>query len=100
MGNMILLVLVQADAAHESDLNFVSHRNSAQELRAGAATLLSNCEQRRDVVCGMRVICCQESVVHVQFADGYAVGPCSPLRFEPLDDIDSQKTRAVCAWMR
>jgi len=68
--------------AHEVYLDFVGHGNGAEQLRAGAAALLRDGQQRRDIVPRMRVIRRQKGVVHVQLADGDSVGPGGPFNLE------------------
>ena len=71
-------------AADQVDLDFVSDGDGAEQLRAGAAALLGDGEQRRDIVPRVRVIRRQEGVVHVQLAHGDPVGPGGPFGFKAL----------------
>ena len=80
MGDVVDLVLVQADALHEIDLNLVSGSQTAHQRRAVKAALLRNREHGRDVVAGMRIVGGEERVVHVEFAHRDAVGPGRPFR--------------------
>ena len=84
MSDVIDLVLVQADALHEIDLNFVGRRQSAHEVRACQPAVLGHSQHRRNVVAGMRIVRGEERVVEIEFADGHAVGPGGPFRRNPL----------------
>jgi hypothetical protein len=80
VGNVVDLVLVQADSLDQADLHLVCRRQTADQVVAGHAELLSDRDQRGDVVTGMGVIGRQKRVVIVEFAHCDAVGPRGPLR--------------------
>ena len=80
MGDVIDLVLVQADALHEVDLDLVGSSQPAHERRTVEATMLGDGEHRRDVVTGVRVVRGQERVVIVELTHRDTVGPGRPFR--------------------
>jgi hypothetical protein len=84
MGDMIDLVLVQADAFHEIDLNLIARRKAASERGAIETAMLGDRQDWRDVVAGVRVIGSQKGVVKIQFAHRDAIGPGRPFRRDPL----------------
>ncbi|MCP2280720.1 hypothetical protein APR09_006329 [Nocardia amikacinitolerans] len=53
MGDVVDLVLVQADSAHQVDLDLVAGGQAADQLGSGAAGVLGDGEDRRDVVAGV-----------------------------------------------
>ena len=93
--DVILFVFVEADGADEVDLDFVSDGDGAKQLRAGAAALLGDGEQRWDVVRGMRVIRRKKSVVHVQLPHGDPIGPGGPFGFKALVRRDAEESGAA-----
>jgi hypothetical protein len=84
MGDVVDLVLVQADAFHEIDLNLVAGGDASGECRARQAAMLRHGKDRRDVVARMRIVGGEEGVVEVEFAHRHAVGPCRPFRRDAL----------------
>ena len=78
MGDVIYLMLVQADALYEIDLHFVAGGQAFGECGAREATMLRHGEDWRDVVAGMRIIGGKECVVEVQLTHCNAVGPGRP----------------------
>ncbi len=89
MGDVIDLVLVQADALHQIDLDLVAGREAAHERRAVQAAMLRHGQHRRDVVAGMRVVGGEERVVKVELAHGDAVGPAPPIPARPGARVSS-----------
>ena len=83
VGDVVDLVLVQADRAHEVDLDLVAGREAAHERRAVGADVLRDGEDRRDVVARVRVVGGEERVVVVELAHGDAVRPRRPLGAGP-----------------
>ena len=83
VGDVVYLVLVQADGAHEVYVNLVARGEAAQQLGARLARLLRHGQNRRDVVAGVAVVGGEEGVVHVQLAHRRAVGPGGPFRADP-----------------
>ena len=75
MGDVVDLVLVQADALHEIDLDLVSGGKAANQRPAIETAVLRDCQNWRNVVAGMRVVGGQERVVKIELAHGNAVGP-------------------------
>jgi hypothetical protein len=84
MGDVVDLVLMQADALHEIDLDFIGRSQAAHEAGAGQPAMLRDGQHRRNVVAGMGIVCGQERVVEIQLADGDPIGPGGPLRRYPL----------------
>ena len=80
MGDVVDLVLVQADRAHQVDVDLVAGGEPAQQVGAGLAEALRDREDRRDVVAGMAVVGGEEGVVHVELAHRGAVRPGRPFR--------------------
>ena len=80
MRDVVDLVLVQANALHEVDLDFVAGRKPAHERMAIEAAMLRHGQDRRDVVAGVRIIGGEERVVKVELAHGDAVRPRRPFR--------------------
>ena len=62
--------------------------------------MLRDCEDRRNVVAGMRVVGGQERVVEIQFAHCNAVGPGGPFRRDALVLVQPEHCRAGLEWMR
>ncbi len=79
MGDVVDPVLVQADPAHQVDLDLVAGGDAAHERGPVEAAVLGDGEDRRDVVAGMGVVGREERVVEVQLAHGDAVRPGGPL---------------------
>src|ERR1700721_1011589 len=75
---MVNLVFVQAYSLGQVDLNFVGSGQTTDEIAPPHPELLSNGNQRRDVVAGVGVLGGQKCVVEVEFANRDAVGPCRP----------------------
>jgi len=84
MGDVVDLVLVQADALHEIDLDLVSGGKAANQRPAIETAVLRDCQNWRNVVAGMRVVGGQERVVKIELAHGNAVGPCRPFGRDTL----------------
>jgi hypothetical protein len=78
--DVVDLVLVEADALDEVDLDLVAGRDAADQVRAADALVLSDGQDRGDVVTRVRVLLREEGVVEVELADRDAVGPGGPLR--------------------
>ena len=81
---MVDLVLVQAHSLDEVDLDLVAGGHTVDEVLAVDALVLGDGEDRRDIVTGVGVLGGEEGVVEVEFAHGHTVGPCRPLRGEPV----------------
>ena len=94
MGDMVDLVLVQANALHQIDLDFIGRSQPAHEIRAGRAAMLRHRQQRRNIVAGVRIVGRQERVVEIEFADGDAVRPCGPFRRKARATRQSENRRA------
>jgi hypothetical protein len=97
VGNVVDLVLVQADRAHEIHLNLVSGRDPAHQGATVLAGVLSDREDRRDVVARVRVFGREESVVVVELAHGHAVGPRCPLGARTAVKRRTEQVRASAA---
>src|SRR5699024_10529735 len=83
VGDVVDLVLVQADGVHQGDLHLVRGGDGADQLGAGGTGVLGDGEQRGDVVTGVGVVGGQVGVVEVQLADRHSVRPGGPLRADP-----------------
>ena len=79
VGDVVDLVLVQADRSNEVDLDLVSGREAADECGPSSADVLGDREDRRNVVAGVRILGREEGVVVVELAHRDAVRPCGPL---------------------
>ena len=84
MGDVVDLVLVQADGAHQVDLDLIAGGDAADQLGAGFSQSLRDGKDWWNVVAGMRVIGGEEGVVHVEFAHRDPVGPGGPFRCDSL----------------
>ena len=100
MGDVVDLVLVQADRAHQVDLDLVAGGDTADQLGAAAAGLLRRRQDRRNVVAGMAVLGSEEGVVIIELAHGGAVRPGRPLRMHPHVRTAAEHRRAAGARMR
>ncbi len=80
VGDVVDLVRVQGDPPGQVDLDLVGGGHGPHQVAAGAADVLGDGQQGRDVVAGVGVLGGQERVVEVQFAHGHAVGPRRPFR--------------------
>lgn len=78
VGDVVDLVLVQADAFDQVDLHLVCGGDAADQVTAADVELLGHRDQGRDVVTRVRVLGGQEGVVEVEFAHGNPVGPGGP----------------------
>jgi hypothetical protein len=81
---MVDLVLVQADALHQIDLDLIGRRQPAQQFLTRRSAVLGNRQHRRDVVAGMGIVRGQIRIVEVEFADRDAIGPRRPFRLITL----------------
>jgi len=87
------ILLVQADPLDQIDLDLVSGGQATDQVTAADAELLSDRDQRRDVVAGVGVVGGQEGVVEVQIAGRYAVCPGRPLGGITAVDAEDRRTR-------
>ncbi len=99
MRDVVDLVLVQADRAHEIDVDLVSRGEPADQVAARSPHRLCHGKDRRDVVAGMRVVLGQERVVHIEFAHRGAVRPRRPFRTDTLSRGHAEHGGGVLAWM-
>ena len=76
---MIDLVLVQANGLYQADMDLVGRHNASEHIWSGLAQLLCHSEYSWNAVSRMGIVSGQEGIVIVQFSNGRAVGPCSPL---------------------
>ena len=90
MGDVIDLVLVQANALHEIDLDFVGGGQPANEVRARQSAMLGDREHGGNVVAGMRIVRRQERVVEIELAHGNAIGPGRPFRRNALCPVQPE----------
>jgi hypothetical protein len=84
VGDVIDLVLVQAHALDEVDLDLIARGHTVDEVLARDALVLGDGEDRRDVVAGVGVFGGEERVMEVELAHGDAVGPGCPFRGEAV----------------
>ena len=91
VGDVVDLVLVQADGLDQVHLDLVAGGDGADQVGAVGAHVLGDGEDRRDVIARVGVVRGQERVVVVQFADGHAVGPGCPFRGDALADAEHQR---------
>ena len=82
--DVVDLVLVQADRAHQVDLDLVAGGEAADQIASRLLHRLRDRQDRRDVVAGMRVVGGQERVVHVELAHRGAVRPGGPFGADAL----------------
>ncbi len=95
MTDVIDLVLMQRNRAHQIDLDFIAGGQAADQIAAGFAHGLRDREDRRDVVAGMRVIGGEKRIVHVQLSHRGAVGPGGPFRGDAFGGGDAEHGGAV-----
>ena len=80
MGDMVHLMFMQANRAHQIHMEFVPCGQATDQIAPGFPHGLRHRKHWRDIVARVGVIGGEESVVHVQFAHGGAIGPGSPFR--------------------
>src|SRR5699024_3688028 len=91
VGDVVDLVGVQGDGAHQVDLQLVAGGQRSDQLLAGAAHVLADGQDRRDVVGRVGVVGGQERVVEVQLTHGDPVGPGGPFGGGALvDAVDAR----------
>ncbi len=95
VGDVVDLVLVQADRLDQVDLDLVAGGDAADQVRAAGADVLGDGQDRRDVVAGVGVVRGEEGVVVVEFAHGDAVGPGGPLGGDALLDAEDRGALAA-----
>ncbi len=100
MGDVIDLVLVQANAGHEIDLNFVAGGQAAHQRGATQAAMLRHRQDRGNVVAGVRIIGSEICVVKIEFTHRHAIGPGGPLRREAALERQPKHRRARLERMR
>ena len=99
VGDMVDLVAVQVDGGREGDLDLIGGDNAPDQVGPGAAALLDDCQQRRDVVAGVGEVGGQEGVVEVELAHRGAVGPGGPLGGYPRPRAEAKHGRPAVARM-
>ena len=90
VGDVVDLVLVQAHALDQVDLDLVAGGHTVDEVLAADALVLGDREDRRDVVAGVGVFGGEEGVMEVEFADRDAIGPGGPFRGEAFVQRQSE----------
>ena len=65
MGDVVYLMFMQADRAHQVDLDFITGGNAADQLGTRLVHGLRHGQDRRNVIAGVRVVGSQERVMHV-----------------------------------
>ena len=80
MGDVIHLMFMQANRAHQIHMEFVSCGQATDQIAPGFPHGLRHRQHWRDIVARVRVIGGEESIVHIQFTDGCAVRPSGPFR--------------------
>jgi hypothetical protein len=99
MGDVIHLVLMQADGAYQIHLNFVPGGDAANQVSTRLLHRLRDGQDRRDVVAGVRVVGGEEGVVHIQLAHRRAIRPGRPFRAEALRGRQAEDGGAALARM-
>ena len=100
MGDVVDLMLVQANRFDEIDLNFIARRDPANKIGAVAPALLRDRENRRDIIARMRVISGQKRVVKIKLAHRGAVRPGGPFRAYAMTFGQTEQCRPAVAQMR
>src|SRR5690606_18326108 len=95
VGDVVDLVLVQADRLHQVDLDLVPSDDAVQKVGAVAAQMLGDGEDRRDVITRVRVVGGEEGVVVVELPYGDAVRPGCPLGADSGGDTEDGGARCV-----
>jgi len=95
MRDMVDLVLVQADALHQVDLDFVAGGEPPNQRRAVLLHRLRDCQHRRDVVARVAVFGGEERIVEVELAHRDAVGPGCPFGADEGVVREAEDVRAV-----
>ena len=78
--HVVDLVLVQAHAFDQVDLDFIAGCNAADKVAAAQPLVLRCGKKRRNIIAGVGIFGGEEGVVIVQLADCGAIGQCGPLR--------------------
>src|SRR6266481_1898657 len=84
MRDVVDSVPMKANRFHEINLYFVCGSDSANQVFSRPVYGLSDCEDRWNVVPGMRIVRAQKCVMHIKFADRCAIRPRCPLRTKTL----------------
>ena len=95
MSDVVNLMLVQANTFHQVHLDFITGRNTTQQIVTVLSTLLSNGQQGRDVVTGVRVIGGQERVMKVKFTNGCPISPRGPLSTNAMAGRKPKQSRSI-----
>ena len=98
MGDVIDLVLVQADRAHQVHLDLVAGGQCPQQVHAATPALLRDSQDWRDVVAGVAVLGREERVVVIELAHRGAVGPRGPFRVDA--DVGTAAEHGRASWPR
>ena len=93
MGDVIDLVLVQADPGHQRHLRLVRRGGPQGQLPPVAPGLLRDREKTGNGVAGMGVVRGEVAVVHVELAHGDPVGQGRPLAVEGALAGDPEQRR-------
>ena len=95
MGDVVDLVLVEADRLHEIDLNFITRRDAADERPAVTPALLRDRKHGGNVVARMRIIGGEERVMEIELSYRRAVRPCRPLSADRVFGGKTEQRRAA-----
>ena len=95
MGDVIHLMFMQANRAHQINMQFVSGRQTTDQIAPGFPHGLRHRQHWRDIVAWVRVISGKEGVVHVQFAHGGAIGPGGPFRGDRGGSLHAKHLRTT-----
>ena len=80
MGDMVHLMFMQANRAHQINMQLITGRQATDQIAPGFSHGLRHRQHWRDIIAGVGVVSGEESVVHIQFAHGSAIRPGRPFR--------------------
>src|SRR5258708_32035141 len=84
MRDVVDSVPVKANRFHKIDLYFVCSGDSANQVFSSHVHGLGDCNDRRNVVPGMRIVRGEKCVMHIKFAYGGNIPPRRPFPTKTL----------------
>ena len=96
MGDMVHLMFMQANRAHQINMQFITGRQATDKIAPGFPHGLRHRQHGRDIIAGVGVIGGEKRVVHIQFTDGGAIRPGRPFRGNRGGRFHAKHLRATC----